>query len=56
MLIVNACENEATVNYVSGLEDGRYVLSGDASGILEIKNGSGEMKLPPFSIVYARAE
>lgn len=56
LIIVNACENEATVNYVNGLEDGRYTLSGDASGILEIRNGSGATTLPPFSIVYAKAE
>ena len=49
-------KNEATVNYVNGLEDGRYTLSGDASGILEIRNGSGAITLPPFSIVYAKAE
>jgi hypothetical protein len=56
LIIVNACENEATVNYVSGLEDGEYILSGDVNGTLEIKDGNGTTVLPPFSIVYAKAK
>ncbi len=56
LLIVNACENEAEVSYTYGLDDGKYTLSGDAEGILEIKNGCGKAKIPPLSIVYAVAE
>jgi len=56
LLIVNACENEAEVSYTYGLDDGKYTLSGDADGILEIKNGCGKAKIPPLSIVYAVAE
>lgn len=55
LLIVNACENEAEVSFTRGLDDGKHTLSGDASGILEIKDGCGKAKIPPLSIVYATA-
>ncbi len=55
VVIVNASENTAKVNFKGGLSDGKYKLSGDTQGILEIYNGKGEATLPPLSVVYAQA-
>jgi hypothetical protein len=56
LVIVNASENEAKVEFTAQLDDGKYILSGDTSGIMEITNGYGSAVLPPLSVVYAAVE
>ena len=54
VVMVNACENDAEVKFSYGLDDGEYILSGDAAGKLKIENGLGSLTIPKLSIVYAR--
>ena len=53
LIIVNASDEEADFNVTYGLEDGKYVLTGDCESELVIENGKGCVHLPKLSISYA---
>lgn len=55
LVLVNAGENSAEVRLISGLDDGRYILSGDTSGEFEIIGGKATVALPPLSVCFARS-
>lgn len=54
LVIVNAGEKTAKIDFSFGLDDGQYTLFGDAEGILDINNGKGTMVLAPLSVAYAK--
>lgn len=54
VVLVNAAETDARVEFLSSLEDGVYSLSGDSRGEFTVENGIGSIVLPPLSVAYAK--